>query len=34
VTKEVEGFQKQVDAVKRDVQDLWDGMDYLSNPLN
>lgn len=34
VTKEVEGFQKQVDVVKRDVQDLWDGMDYLSNPLN
>ena len=21
------------DAVKKEIQDLWDGMDYLSNPL-
>ena len=23
-----------LDKIEREIQDLWDGMDYLSNPLN
>lgn len=34
VTDQVKGFDKDVAVVKREIQDLWDGMDYLSNPLN
>lgn len=34
VTDQVKEFDKDVTVVKREIQDLWDGMDYLSNPLN
>ena len=33
VTKEVEQFEDDIKVVKKEIQDLWDGMDYLSNPL-
>lgn len=32
-TKELEGFEKEAAALKREIQQLWEGMDYLSNPL-
>jgi len=32
-TKELEGIEGSVKVVKREIQELWDGMDYLSNPL-
>jgi DNA repair exonuclease SbcCD ATPase subunit len=34
VTKEIEDFKNDINTVKREIQDIWDGMDYLSNPLN
>lgn len=34
VTEQVKKFEANVKTVKREIQDLWDGMDYLSNPLN
>lgn len=34
VVGKVDGFDKDVGVVKREIQDLWDAMDYLSNPLN
>jgi DNA repair exonuclease SbcCD ATPase subunit len=34
VTAETEEMKKQTATMKREIQDLWDGMDYLSNPLN
>lgn len=34
LSADIEGFSKDIDVVKREIQDLWDGMDYLSNPLN
>ena len=33
VTKEVKEFEDDIKVVKKEIQDLWDGMDYLSNPL-
>ena len=32
-TKELEDFEKESAALKREIQQLWEGMDYLSNPL-
>jgi len=32
-TKELEGIEGEVKVLKREIQELWDGMDYLSNPL-
>lgn len=32
-TKELESFEKEAAALKREIQQLWEGMDYLSNPL-
>ena len=34
VTAETEEMKKETATMKREIQDLWDGMDYLSNPLN
>ena len=33
VTKEMAEFEDDIKVVKKEIQDLWDGMDYLSNPL-
>jgi len=33
VTEEIKEFEDDVKLVKKEIQDLWDGMDYLSNPL-
>ena len=33
VTEKVTGFEARVVTVKREVEDLWSAMDYLSNPL-
>lgn len=33
VTEEVKEFEDDIKVVKKEIQDLWDGMDYLSNPL-
>ena len=33
VTKEVKEFEDDIKVVKKEIQDLWDGMDYLSNPI-
>lgn len=32
-TKELQGVEDQMKVFKREIQELWDGMDYLSNPL-
>lgn len=32
-TKELQDVEDQMKVVKREIQELWDGMDYLSNPL-
>ena len=32
-TKELEGIDADMKNIKRDIQELWEGMDYLSNPL-
>lgn len=34
VTAETEEMKKETATMNREIQDLWDGMDYLSNPLN
>jgi len=34
VVGQVEEFDGEVDVMKREIQDLWDGLDFLSNPLN
>ena len=31
--KDVEKFEGRVSKMQREIQELWDGMDYLSNPL-
>tara|TARA_R110000744_G_scaffold287987_2_gene399054 strand:+ start:509 stop:964 length:456 start_codon:yes stop_codon:yes gene_type:complete len=31
--KDVEKFEAKIGKMARDIQELWDGMDYLSNPL-
>ena len=31
--KDVEKFDSMIGKMTRDIQELWDGMDYLSNPL-
>tara|TARA_R110000737_G_scaffold337355_1_gene357528 strand:+ start:470 stop:925 length:456 start_codon:yes stop_codon:yes gene_type:complete len=31
--KDVEKFESKIGKMTRDIQELWDGMDYLSNPL-
>ena len=31
--KDVEKFEAKIGKMTRDIQELWDGMDYLSNPL-
>ena len=33
VVKDVEGFEGEIKVLKREIQDLWDGMDELYNPL-
>ena len=33
VTEKVTGFEARVVTIKREVEDLWSAMDYLSNPL-
>lgn len=33
VTEKVTGFEARIVTVKREVEDLWSAMDYLSNPL-
>ena len=33
VTEEIKEFEDDVKVVKKEIQELWDGMDYLSNPL-
>lgn len=33
VTEKVTGFEAKTIAIKREVEDLWSAMDYLSNPL-
>ena len=33
VTEKVIGFEARVVTIKREVEDLWSAMDYLSNPL-
>jgi len=32
-TKKLEGIEGEGKVLKREIQELWDGMDYLSNPL-
>ena len=34
ILDKVDKFEAQVKSTSREIQDLWDGMDYLSNPLN
>ena len=31
--KDIEKFEGKVSKMQREIQELWDGMDYLSNPL-
>lgn len=33
VTEKVSGFEAKLTTMKREVEDLWSAMDYLSNPL-
>ena len=33
VTEKVTGFEAKIIAIKREVEDLWSAIDYLSNPL-
>ena len=33
VVKAVENFEGDIKVLKREIQDLWDGMDELYNPL-
>ena len=33
VTEKVSGFEAKITTLKREVEDLWSAMDYLSNPL-
>ena len=33
VTEKVTGFETKIISIKREVEDLWSAMDYLSNPL-
>jgi hypothetical protein len=33
VTEKVTGFETRIVTIKREVEDLWSAMDYLSNPL-
>jgi hypothetical protein len=33
VTEKVSGFESKMITMKREVEDLWSAMDYLSNPL-
>ena len=33
VTEKVIGFESKIITIKREVEDLWSAMDYLSNPL-
>tara|TARA_R100000935_G_scaffold19500_1_gene37468 strand:- start:950 stop:1459 length:510 start_codon:yes stop_codon:yes gene_type:complete len=33
VTEKVTGFEAKIITIKREVEDLWSAMDYLSNPL-
>jgi len=33
VTEKVSGFEAKIATIKREVEDLWSAMDYLSNPL-
>lgn len=34
VVGKVDKFEEEVSVMKREIQDLWDGLDFLSNPLN
>ncbi len=34
LSADIKDFNKDVSVAKREIQDLWDAMDYLSNPLN
>jgi hypothetical protein len=33
ITERLTKFDGEVTIVKREIQEIWDGMDYLSNPL-
>ena len=33
VTEKVTGFETKIISIKREVEDLWSAMDYLSNPV-
>ena len=33
VAEKVSGFEAKITTIKREVEDLWSAMDYLSNPL-
>ncbi len=33
LTAEAEKLDSKLKTINREIQDLWDGMDYLSNPL-
>ena len=33
ITEQLTKFDGEVTVVKREIQEIWDGMDYLSNPL-
>ena len=33
MTKDLEGLDDKLKIMTREIEDLWQGMDYLSNPL-
>ena len=33
MTKDLEGLDTKLKTINREIEDLWNGMDYLSNPL-
>lgn len=34
ITDKVQVFNSQIKTIEKEIDDIWDGMDYLSNPLN
>jgi len=33
IAEGVNGFSKSIKNIEREIEDLWNGMDYISNPL-
>jgi archaellum component FlaC len=33
IAEGVSGFSKSIKNIEREIEDLWSGMDYISNPL-